>query len=175
MPAISRRFGAGQKGLQRARQQHDQPVHEGGDSDIDGNQNGQFAQRRRGASDEFRNHGDEEQRGLWIEQVGDKSSAELHEERLADGCCLDRLPTFLPAVVSQPAEIQRASPAKAFINEAVAQDQRSRTKPDHNAEQRQSQRDAEDGGESGEAAPARAEHGEVGHVRSRRHFDHERR
>ena len=44
-------------------------VHEGGDRNIDGNQDSQFAYRRRGAGDEFRHDGDKEQRGLRIEQT----------------------------------------------------------------------------------------------------------
>ena len=69
--------GRCKKCLQRTRQQHDKSVHEGGDSDIDGHQHCQFAYRRRGSSDEFRNNGDEEQRSLRIEEVSDKSVAEL--------------------------------------------------------------------------------------------------
>ena len=105
--------------LQSARQQHDQAVHEGGDRDIDGNQDSQFAYRRRGAADELRNDGDKEQSGLRIEQVGDKSAAKMQEMRLADRRGLDRSPAFSPAVVSQPAKIQRAGPAKGFISQAI--------------------------------------------------------
>ncbi len=157
--------------LQRTRQQHDKSVHEGSDRNINGNQDSQFAYRRCGARDKFRNDGDIEQRGLRIEQVSDKSAAELHEKRPADGCRLDRLPTLVPAVVSQPAEIQRAGPAQALVSNTVVEDQRSGTEPDRDAEKCQPQCDAKDGGESGDAAPARTEHGEVGHVRPRRHFD----
>lgn len=129
--------------LQSARQQHDQAVHEGGDRDIDGNQDSQFAYRRRGAADELRNDGDKEQSGLRIEQVGDKSAAKMQEMRLADRRGLDRSPAFSPAVVSQPAKIQRAGPAKGFISQAIVQNQRSAAKPDCDAEKRQSQRHAE--------------------------------
>ena len=62
-----------------------------------------------------------------------------------------------------------------FISQAMVQNQRSAAKPDCDAEKRQSQRHAEHGGEARDAASARAEHGEVRHIRPRCHFDDEGR
>ena len=57
----------GEKDLQATRQHHDQAMHERGDADIDGNQNCQFASRRRGSMDKFGNYRNEKHRRLRIQ------------------------------------------------------------------------------------------------------------
>jgi hypothetical protein len=65
--------------------------------------------------------------------------------RLVNWRGLDRTPSISPTVEGEPAKVQRTGPAKAFVDNAVVQHERSAAEPDRYAPKCQSECDAKHG------------------------------